>query len=325
MRDMTDVPGWTPPVEPGDGATGWAPPPGAAGTPGYPQPGYAQQWGQQNSPWGSEPAAVRPGVIPLRPLAFGELLDGAFAVVREYPKVTLGLSAIVVAITQGLSFLLAFNAVRNGFARGNVDVSLAFVVGAALDVIGGLFLAGMLTAAMGDAVLGREPTFGSMWARVRPRLWTLLGVSLVAGVLPFLGLVLFVIPGIFLWGALALVTPALVLEGLSFGAAFRRSWRLAVPDWWRVWGTRALTGVIAVILTYVIMLPFSFAATGLAGDSGLNALPITLVVLGRIVAGTITMPFTSGVLALLYVDRRMRAEGLDVTLTQAAAAEAARR
>jgi len=37
-------------------------------------------------------------------------------------------------------------------------------------------------------------------------------------------------------------------------------------------------------------------------------------VLGGIAAGTITAPFLAGVLALLYIDRRMRAEGLDLVL-----------
>jgi hypothetical protein len=41
---------------------------------------------------------------------------------------------------------------------------------------------------------------------------------------------------------------------------------------------------------------------------------LALDVLGGIVAGMITAPFLAGVLALLYIDRRMRAEGLDFVL-----------
>jgi hypothetical protein len=37
-------------------------------------------------------------------------------------------------------------------------------------------------------------------------------------------------------------------------------------------------------------------------------------VLGAIAAGTVTAPFLAGVLALLYIDRRMRGEGLDLVL-----------
>ena len=43
--------------------------------------------------------------------------------------------------------------------------------------------------------------------------------------------------------------------------------------------------------------------------------------LGGFVGGTVARPFQSGVSALLYIDRRMRAEGLDLTLAQAASAD----
>ena len=41
--------------------------------------------------------------------------------------------------------------------------------------------------------------------------------------------------------------------------------------------------------------------------------------MGGLVAGTIVRPFSAGVAALLYIDRRMRAEALDLTLARAAA------
>ncbi len=314
---MTDNPGWTPPVEPGDAAT-----PAPAWTP---QP--EQQWGDQNSPWGAPPS-MKPGVIPLRPLALGEILDGAFSVIREYPKVVLGLSAIVVVVTQVIAFAVQYSSIRSGtvstpFGSGalNADRTLGFIVSA----VGGLVLAGLLTAVMADAVLGRRATFGSVWARVRPRFWALLVASVVAGAAPFLGLFALLVPGIFLWGVWALVTPALVLERISIGAALRRSWRLALPDWWRVWGIRTLSVIIGTVLVWVIMIPFAAAAFAIAAQRhDLGVVPISVLLLGGIVAGTITTPFTSGVLSLLYIDRRMRAEGLDVTLAQAAAQQATR-
>ena len=36
--------------------------------------------------------APKPGIVPLRPLGVGEILDGAFTSMRRYPKATLGLS-----------------------------------------------------------------------------------------------------------------------------------------------------------------------------------------------------------------------------------------
>jgi len=116
-----------------------------------------------------------------------------------------------------------------------------------------------------------------------------------------------------------------ILERIGVGASLRRSWRLAVPDWWRVWGIRALSAIIATVLAWIVMIPLATVSLAVAVHrNDLGLVPISLLLLGGIVAGTITAPFTSGVLSLLYIDRRMRAEGLDVTLAQAAAQQAPR-
>lgn len=356
---MTDTPGWTPPVEPGQG-DGWqtptppgAPPPGYGGQPpgwgaapppgagwGYGQPGaqpgapsgplgYGQpQWGMQNSPWGAPPAA-KPGVIPLRPLAVGEILDGAFTVIRHYPKVTLGLSAIVVTVTQLINVALTAGSLLNEDYEsvGGIVPTAGGIAGWAIAAIGSVVLAGMLTSVMGEAVLGREATIGSTWDRVRPRFWALIGASTLGAIVPVLALFLLILPGVFLWGAWALITPALILERIGVRAAIRRSWRLAVPDWWRVWGTRAVATLIAGFLGAIIALPIGlligFSTLSGGPQGALTVLQLVLLLLAQIVAGTVTAPFTSGVVSLLYIDRRMRAEGLDVTLAQAAAAQAA--
>ena len=86
-----------------------------------------------------------------------------------------------------------------------------------------------------------------------------------------------------------------------------------------------LTLVVALFVSLVIQVPFELIGYGsvsdLAGGGGdvLSARTLIASSLGSIVAATLVDPFTAGVRALLYVDRRMRAEGLDVALTAAAA------
>src|SRR5688572_28137295 len=50
------------------------------------------------------PQAPKPGVIPLRPLGLGEILDGAITTMRTYPKQVLGVSVLISAITNLLVF-----------------------------------------------------------------------------------------------------------------------------------------------------------------------------------------------------------------------------
>src|SRR5689334_4132680 len=80
----------------------WSSPSGEPTPPSYPPPppgsipqGY--QYGQ--------PAWLQPGVVPLRPLALGDILDGAIKVVRRYPKPTLGLSAGIALVVTFLNVL----------------------------------------------------------------------------------------------------------------------------------------------------------------------------------------------------------------------------
>ena len=307
--------------QPGYGGYGGQPAYGGyGGQPGYGQPGA--QWGAPPG-WG-RPAAPEPGLIPLRPLGLGEILDGGFAMIRQYPRVTLGLSAIVVGVTQLLSFLAQLPAALD---RGSVDpdffggITVAQILAAVLSGLGVVILAGMLTSVMGEAVLGRGATIGETWRRVRPRFWALLGAGILGAVVPFVGLLFCLVPGAFLWGAWAFLTPVVVLERAGVIQSIRRSWRLAVPDFWRVWGIRALSVLIAWLVQTVVSGPLSLIAVGSVVASGqpeIGVVPLALITAGGIVAGTLTAPFSSGVLALLYIDRRMRAEGLDVTLQRVA-------
>ena len=75
-------------------------------------------------------------------------------------------------------------------------------------------------------------------------------------------------------------------------------------------------------------MPFSLLSgdggplSGAVGGVGqaLSRRALVLSAIGTGIASLVVAPFSAGVTALLYVDRRMRAEGLDVALQAAAAA-----
>jgi hypothetical protein len=109
------------------------------------------------------------------------------------------------------------------------------------------------------------------------------------------------------------------LENLGVFASLRRSFRLVRRSFWRVFGIGLLTAVIASIVRQVFLAPFSeigrlvAQAQGLAGFSG-ALIQLLVADIGTILAGAVLYPFSSGVVALLYLDLRMRREGLDVDL-----------
>jgi glycerophosphoryl diester phosphodiesterase family protein len=314
-------PGWSadqppPAYPPPPPPPGWAQPP-----PGWAQPSPAGGW----TAYGPPPVP-RVGIVPLRPLSVGEILDGAFTAIRRYPRAVLGLSAATAAVQQLLILLVDLS--TGGFAAPTATGlsnlgTVSGVVTAVLNAVLATLIVGMLTLVIGDAVIGRKAPLPVVWARLRPQWWRLLLAAFLAAVLPWLGLVALIVGGVLLWVALSFTTPALVLERLTVRQALRRSWRLTMRSFWRVFGILLLAWLIAGVLRTILAIPgaliaFVLSAHSLSdGDIGVAA--EVAIRLASFLANAITLPFIAGVTALLYIDCRMRTEALDVTLARAAA------
>ena len=322
---MTDTPGWSSPDQP------------------HQQPHQPQQpsYGYNAPPPPQQPT-IKPGVIPLRPLAVGEIVDGAVSTMRKHPKLIIGAAAVVAAVTQILGLLVQLpflddvtsvvtldpNTVTEQEAidqltSGLVGLLTGALLSALLLVLGTVFLSGFVTVVVGRAVLGRPVTFAEAWEEFKPQLPRLLGATLLSGLLFVVGALFCILPGVWLWVLFGLVTPALVLERSTVGTAFGRSRALVKGAWWRTFGVLLLAAVISAIIGWIISIPFGVlgaATTGFSADptAALSAGSLVLSSIGAIIASTITLPFTAAVTVLVYVDRRMRAEGMDIELQRAA-------
>lgn len=122
-RPVTGDPKWSaeqpPPGQWTSPTPGQTPPPQAPQQPQQPQPGqgWGSQGGQYGSPYGGQygypggpgqwgqPPAAKPGVIPLRPLGLGEILDGAVATMRSHWRSVLPITLVVATVVQVLSLL----------------------------------------------------------------------------------------------------------------------------------------------------------------------------------------------------------------------------
>ncbi len=307
--------------------------------------------------------------MPLRPLAVGEILDGAISGIRANPKVMLGLSAIVVTITQITQAVVTWWALRgsdtallggngaplNGDALDRLLSAGAttFGITTAITTLARLVLTGILTVVVSRLVIAHPVTLREAWRMVVPRLLPLLALTVLsglvtalifaAGVVPglilllatrsgpaggllmALGLIVACVCAVYVWVTFfGLASPALVLEKQGPFAAMARSRVLTRHNWWRVFGILLLAVVLAGFIGAIIQTPFSLATTGGSMFSGQRSLFVSslggllVAAIGGIVAGTITQPFSAGVSALLYIDQRMRREGLDIELARAA-------
>jgi hypothetical protein len=254
--------------------------------PGY-QPGFV-------SP------ALKPGIIPLRPLSLSDIFNGSVGYIRTNPKATLGLTAIVVVSTQILALILQvwplamagnLGAVQGGPAAAAASplggITLGTIAGAIASILAGILLSGMLTVVVGRAIFGSHITIAETWQKIRGRLWPLLGltalilagfllvgmsvallifgVSLVAGtaLTVIFGAVLVVgtlIGVTYLVVALTFAPAIVVLERKSIIASIRRSMSLIRNRFWRVLGIRMLAGLVATLLAGAVTVPFSIAS-----------------------------------------------------------------
>lgn len=231
-----------PPSGYGPPPPGYGPPPPGYGAPprsgpyqAYaPYPGYAPYRGHD------KPPAPKPGIIPLRPLGVGEILDGSFTAMKWNPKVILGLSAIVATISGVLIAVITYVLERDLFSHVTVTAqgtttftqsqaeSLGFTLAAlfgALAIVtfvADAILTGILTLAVGHGVLGRKETLAGAWRATRPRLGPLIGALILAAL--FVGVGWVVAVGIsvgigFALGAGAHLAGLGVLAGVVLGIA----------------------------------------------------------------------------------------------------------
>jgi hypothetical protein len=272
-----------------------------------------------NGRWGAPPDAPKPGIIPLRPLAAGEILDGTFAAIRRNPAATVGLSAGVYAAYGALAGIVVG---ATAHASDTTREALEIVLVASYIAITAM-LTGALSIVVSEATIGTTITAGEVWRRVRPQGLRLVELSIIVTLLTAIGLIGILVGAIWVWVMLSVATPAFVLEGGTIGDALRRSRRLIEGAWWRTFGVLLMAGVISVLTILVLAIPLAVidraAGTGILNGGGHQSstqLGVYEFVMDLLTG--IATPISAGVTALLYVDRRIRVEGLGTTLAQAA-------
>ncbi|MCX4666825.1 hypothetical protein OG453_09105 [Streptomyces sp. NBC_01381] len=227
--------GQTPPPPPPPPGGGWGG--GRPGGPGPGGPGGYPGWGA----WQGPPPAAKPGVIPLRPLGVGEILDGAVSTMRTHWRTVLGISLAVAVFTEVLVILLqglvlndtadtdALNdpsATVGELTRALGDTLLSSGVVLLITLLGTIVATALLTMVTSRAVLGKSVTTAEAWRDAKPRLPRLIGLTLL---LPLIGgavVAIGIMPGVLiaLAGASDAGVSLAVLGG--FGALIVAIWLL---------------------------------------------------------------------------------------------------
>ena len=333
--------------QPAYGPSGAYPPPGAGGWTPPPKPGLLplRPMGFGTLLW----APFR--TLRRNPAAtFGSGLVVQLVTAIATAAVVVPFLAVTLSRLEGATTADA-DALLSGAVGGFL---LLMLVPVALSVVAGAFLQGVMVVDVATGTVGDRLGFGALWKRAAKRIWPLIGWTLlvaaalvvafavvfgvvllaatvdsspfgiligVVGAL-FLGLGLLVL-GFWVGVKLALVPSIIVLEHAGIRTAMARSWRLTNGAYWRTLGVLLLVGVILNVAAQVVVQPVSLIGTLLAlviDPTGTGA-ALTITIITTVVTlvlslliGAITAVVQAALVAVIYIDLRMRREGLDLEL-----------
>lgn len=264
-----------------------------------------------------------PAPLRLRPLEIGDLLDETFRMYRRHFPLFAGISIILSIPTAALyGLLLASLSSVLQQANGRTAPDLSFLTPLLLGAGAGLlinllilpFSMGAVMYLACESALGRPVTVGSVAKGILRRYFPLLGFWLLFHISLYVAILLCVAP-VALWAWIfvswIVVTPAMFVENIGLRAAMGRSWGLVQGRWWHTF----LILCLMVILWYI-------AQVALGAFLQLGQIVLGLVMSPFLAAGiastiaqlisAVVDPILQIALVLIYFDRRVRREGLDL-------------
>ena len=269
------------------------------------------------SPGPASPAGGGPE-IALLPRGVGEVVDTAIALYRRHWKLLVGTAAVVVVPVQLLSSFAnrnvvsqigdTFRSMQKGLTPVTTNTSVG-TPGGLLALLALPFLTAALATAAASCYLGRPMTPGRAWRATMRRFWAVLGLGFLRLVITGVGVVLFMVPGIFLYIRLLVAPVALVVEGAGPVSALERSWRLTSGQWWRTCGVEVLKGLMAGFGYLLIELPVILLGI-VSGPVGW-----LLLATGGSLVQVLVAPFLVAVTVVVYFDLRIRKEAFDLAVT----------
>lgn len=262
-------------------------------------------------------------VSELRPRGIGEILDSAVALYRaRFTRLVVVAAAVVVPV-QALSAIVLLSAqpdhyslsvtgaVTPQFDTSSFGLQLAaFVVVALVGVLSTALVVATCTRVLADAYIGNSSGAREAFRAVWPRVFAVVGVSLIVLVSEAVGVALcfvgILLPIIFF----AVAVPVLILERVGVFAAIGRSVTLTRAHAMHVLGLVLTAQLLGIILNVALA-----EAIRLVFRSGGNT---TAIVIGQsitnAIAGVLTTPFVAAAVVSLYFDLRIRDEAYDIQL-----------
>ena len=188
----------------------------------------------------------------------------------------------------------------------------SYVILLLTSVVGNALCQGALARSVSEAYLGNEVTVGQTFRSVLPRLLTLIGASILVGLVVGLGFMLLVVPGVIFALWFFMTTPSIVVENLGATAGMSRSKALAAGNLGKVFAV----GALVLLISFAVTMPLSWVATMVSTlfFGGNTTLMMFLSQSAKLIGGVLAAPIGAAAAILLYYDLRIRKEGFDLQM-----------
>jgi hypothetical protein len=150
---------------------------------------------------------------------------------------------------------------------GDVGILGALIV-AAIGTIATYWFQGMVVEAARDILDGRrDHTVGSLARSVTPVVFPLVIAGILAGIAIGIGLLLLIVPGLFLLTIWAVLAPVIVIERREVMSAFGRSRELVRGNGWQVFSVIVVLFLLQLVVTGAIQAIANSVADTVVGYS----------------------------------------------------------
>jgi len=262
-------------------------------------------------------------------MTVSDVLDGAFAILKGAPATIIAFTAVFAVPVQLLGAWLqrdllggdslldllnetdsSLTAVDQGSDLGSTWAQMVLFFGPALALV---FIAAGLVRLVGAWHVGRDLSLGELLRGSLPLAWPLLASWFFVHLAEGVGMLLLGFPALAVMTWFLVTAPVIGAERLGPVAAMRRSARLVSRRFWPVMGLAILSGIVASLFGYALGL----VPTVLSLLTGTDGLGWLLTAAAGVITSLVTLPVVAGTTVLIYLDLRVRTEGLDLELDAA--------
>jgi hypothetical protein len=197
---------------------------------------------------------------------------------KTFAKHLLAIAFVIYLVAAIITAVLAL-------AGGTIGILL----GSFVSVVAAFVLQATLVKAVQDVRDGHaDLSIGQTVSEATPFIASVAGASILAGIGITIGLLLIIVPGLFLITIWAVIVPVIIIERSGALASFGRSRRLVRGHGWHVFGTLVMVYIIMIVANIILGLIFS-ALPHVLGEG-----------LSSVISGTLISPFLAIVVTLVY-------------------------